>query len=100
MVNRLKALSSLPTAIWMPNSTFAQLPACYQGSPLEIAQAMAEDMKPGLGVHDAIDTLLRQLQDEADLTMSIPEEAPEEVRATMLLVGLLMAGIAEPMPTA
>ena len=52
------------------------------------------------GVHDAIDTTLRLLRESGVPVTTIPDHAHEEVRATMLIAGLLMWGVAEPMAQA
>jgi hypothetical protein len=92
----------LPKAVWMPTPLRATIPDCYQGTPLEMVEQMAADMKPGLGVHDAIDTLLRALADERDVHIDLdaPAETPEATRATMFVYALLFMGVAEEMAQA
>lgn len=91
-----------PPAIWMPTPLKAGIPDCYQGSALEMVQQMAESMKPGMGTHDAIDLLLRFLADERGLHIAfdVPDDTPEDTRATMFVRTLLFIGVAEEMPQA
>lgn len=84
----------------MPSHDTARLPSCYQGSPLEIVQDMAAEMNPRFGVDDAIDTTLAVLIEHGLPLTGIPKLAPEEIRATMFVVALLMWGVARPMPQA
>ena len=84
----------------MPNTSLAILPSCYQGSPIEMVEEMAEEMNPKYGIHDAIDTSLKMLHDSGVPITPIPTEAHEEVRAAMFIAGLLMWGVAEPMAQA
>lgn len=93
--------NDLPHAIWMPDLN-GLLPDCYQGSALEMAEEMARHMKPGLGVHDAIDLILRSLADEKDIhiDLSLPEGTPESVRAAGFICALLLTGVARKMPQA
>ncbi len=91
----------LPRAIWMPAHQH-DLPSCYQGTPLQMVQEMARYMKPGLGVHDAIDLLLRSLADERDVRIELHSQGkmPEEARASMFIYALLFSGVAREMPQA
>ena len=65
MRRRRKRYSTIPNAIWMP--TFRN-PSCYQGTPIEMVEQMADEMKPGLGVDDTIDLIARILADERGVT--------------------------------
>lgn len=91
------ASATLPRAIWMPGTT--DLPSCYQGSPVEMVEAMAQEMKPGLGGHDAIDRLLHTLGESRRVKIRLPE-GPLDRRAASFVVALLVSGIARPMPSA
>ena len=86
----------------MPTPLRATIPDCYQGTPLEMVQQMATEMRPGLGVHDAIDTLIRALADERGIRidLDVPAETPESTRATMFVYALLFMGVAETMAQA
>lgn len=88
---------TLPNAIWMPDPS--DLPACYQGSPVEMVSAMAEEMRPGLSLAEAIDHLLRNLGERKGVRIQIPE-SPAEVRASYFVAALLVTGIARPMAQA
>jgi hypothetical protein len=77
-----------------------QLPSCYQGTPLEIVEKMASDMKPGMGAHDSIDLLLRFLDDERDIRIKLPGELPEAARSELFVSALLVSGVAREMPQA
>jgi len=96
----VRSVSEIPPAIFMPTHSYARLPSCYQGTPLEIVQAMAKEMNPSFGVDDTIDTTLAMLREHGLPITGIPELAPEEVRATMFVVALLMWGVAHPMAQA
>jgi len=87
----------LPRAIWMPAMT--DLPACYQGSPLEMVKAMAAEMHPGLGMQEAMDQLLRTLDEHRRVRITLPE-GPDDHRATYFVGALLACGIARPMASA
>lgn len=95
-----RPLSRLPDAIWMPARRGGALPSCYRGSPLEMVQQMAAEMGEHLGVHDAIDLLLRFLADERGLKIRLPEQAPEGARALMFVGALVALRIAKEMPKA
>lgn len=101
-----EVLAGLPTAIWMPTACFSQLPCCYQGSPLEMVEQMAQEMGPKLGVHDAIDLLIEFLAERRDVKIVLPAEdgaggvLPEGVRAGIFVAILLDSGVAEPMASA
>jgi len=92
----------LPKAIWMPASSSAKLPSCYQGSPLEMVGEMGMEMKPAkpLGPHDTIDTLLRFLDDERNIKIKIPGQIPEGPRSQIFVSALLVTGVAREMPQA
>lgn len=67
-----------------------------------MVQEMARYMKPGLGVHEAIDLLLRSLADERNVRIELysPGEVPEEARASMFIYALLFSGVAREMAQA
>lgn len=88
---------SLPRAIWMPGQ--ADLPSCYQGSPVEMVKAMADEMKPGLDAHEAIEQLLKTLDESRRIRIRLPSGSAES-RAQHFVGALLAAGIARPMPSA
>lgn len=92
----------LPSAIWMPARHNGNLPDCYQGTALQMVEEMARYMKPGLGVNDAIDLLIRALADERGLHVDLcaPDDTPEPVRASMFVCALLLTGVAREMPQA
>lgn len=96
----VRSVSEIPHAIFMPSHNAARLPSCYQGEPLEIVQNMAQEMSPHFGVDDTIDTTLAMLREHGLPITGVPEQAPEEVRATMFVVALLMWGVAHPMAQA
>lgn len=73
-----------------------ELPDCYQGSPIEMVQQMAQQMKPGLGTDEAIDLLTEVLANYRGVHIEI-DEGPEELRATGFVVALLLCGLARPM---
>jgi hypothetical protein len=81
-------------------SLSAKLPACYQGTPLEMVKEMADEMKPGIGAHDAMDTLLRELDDQRNITIKLPAEIPEKPRSELFVSALLAIGVAREMPKA
>ncbi len=91
----------LPRAIWMPAHQ-RDLPSCYQGTPLQMVQEMARYMKPGLGIHDAIDLLIRSLADERDVRIELVNqgEVTKEAQASMFIFALLYSGVAKEMPGA
>ena len=95
-----QASRRLPDAIWMPARRNGFLPSCYRGSPLDMVQQMAAEMGEHLGVHDAIDLLLRFLGDERGLVIKLPEQAPEGARSLMFVAALLALRIAKEMPKA
>lgn len=88
-----------PNAIWMPTPASPTLPSCYQGSPLEMVKAMADEMKPGLSPHEAIDHLLSTLADSRRVRIRLPEGS-DEFRAQSFVAALLVSGIARPMASA
>jgi len=92
--------NDLPKAIWMP--AFSGLPSCYQGTPLQMVEEMARYMKPGLGIHDAIDILVRSLAEEkgVHIDMCFPDHTAEPVQAAMFVCALLFTRVAHEMPQA
>lgn len=94
------APSTLPSAIWMPAASTAQLPSCYQGTPLEIVHEMGTEMKPGIGTQDTLDFLLRFLDDERNIHIGLPPELPEAQRSELFVGALLAIGVAREMPKA
>jgi len=93
---------SLPRAIWMPSPFREGLPDCYQGTPLEMVEQMASQMHPSLDAHGAIDVLIDALAEERDLHIELqaPPETPEDVRAGMFVMALMVTGVAQEMPAA
>jgi len=87
----------IPNAIWMP--AFRN-PSCYQGTPVEMVQQMADEMKPGLGLDDTIDLIARFLAEDRGVRVRTPVEAPEDIRAEAFVRGLLTEGVAQEMPEA
>ena len=96
--NHRCSLKDLPRAIWLPS--LRGNPVCYQGSPLEIVEEMACGMKLGLGVHDAIDLLLRSLADERGINIKLPDNISEAVRASGFVYALILSGVAREMAQA
>lgn len=88
---------TIPKAIWMPGA--AELPACYQGSPIEMVEAMANEMKPGLAFEEAMEHLLASLEETRDIQIHLPE-VDIEYQAVFFVGALLAAGIARPMASA
>ena len=95
-------IENLPEAIWMPSPWDPGLPCCYQGTPLEMVRQMADEMRPGMGVNDTIDLLLRTLVDERQLRieLNLPNGTDERTRSSMFVCALLFSGVAEEMPQA
>jgi Flp pilus assembly protein TadB len=81
----------------MPDLT--DLPACYQGTPVEMVDAMAAEMHPGLSPHEAMDQLLQTLTETRRVRIQIPEGTADR-RATCFVIALLASGIARPMASA
>jgi len=80
-------------------TTPTELPSCYQGSPLEMVEAMAKEMHPGLSPEEAIDRLLRTLLESRRIQIQLPEGTAEQ-RAAFFVAALLVCGIARPMASA
>ncbi len=89
----------LPNAIWM-SARQGMMPSCYQGTPLEMVEQMADEMRPGYGIDDTIDLIARFLADERGIRVRTPDIAPEDVRAEAFVQGLLDTGVAEKVPGA
>jgi hypothetical protein len=90
---------ALPSSIWM-TAPLGQMPSCYHGTPLEMVEQMANEVKPGLGVHDTIDLILRCMADERGIRVRLPKVASEELRAEAFVKGLLELGVALSTPSA
>lgn len=94
------ASETLPSAIWMPTFAHSRLPNVYQGSPLEMVVAMADEMGEHLGVHDSLDLAIQFLKEQRGIKITISSEAPEDKRAKMFIHALLISGVAQPMAKA
>lgn len=91
-------LTSLPTAIWLPARS---LPRCYQGTPFQMVSEMADEINPGLGVPEAIELLLLELESNKRVFIRLPDdEVSDEMRAAFFVAALLITGVAKPMPSA
>lgn len=92
----------VPKAIWMPSPFRGGVPDCYHGTPLEMVEQMAQQMNPGIDVHEAIDVLIEALAQDRDLHIELqaPSNTPEDVRAGMFVLALMLTGVAEEMPAA
>lgn len=91
-------VSDLPKAIAIQGSA-QELPQCYQGTPLEIVQEMANKVHKGTTVHDAIDWFLLYVEDTYKLRLVIPgPEVAEKDRAAVFVAALLATSVARPMP--
>jgi hypothetical protein len=88
----------LPQAIWIPS---VPEPAVYRGDPLEIVQAMADEMGD-ISARDAIDLLIDELAFSRKVVINLhnPESLPDEGIAHLFVYALLDTGIARPLPQA
>lgn len=93
---------SIPKAIWMPSPFRGGVPDCYHGTPLEMVEQMAQQMNPGIDVHEAIDVLIEALAEDRHLQIELraPSNTPEDVRAGMFVFALMLSGVAREMPAA
>jgi hypothetical protein len=93
---------NIPKAIWMPSPFRGGVPDCYQGTPLEMVEQMAQQMSPNLDVPGAIDVLIEALAEDRNLQIELraPQGTPEDVRAGMFVLALVLSGVAEEMPAA
>lgn len=87
---------TLPQAIWIPS---VPEPVVYRGAPLEIVQAMADEMGD-ISARDAIDLILDELAFSRKVTINLhdPESLPDEGIAHLFVGALLATGIARPLP--
>jgi len=89
-----------PLSIWMPARYQTTIPDSYRGTPLEIVQQMADNMRPGLGIHEAINLITNSL---AERQIALPDTRrlpSEKIRATAFVVTLLLLGVARHTPKA
>ena len=89
----------LPEAIWIQNDP---CPLVYRGDPLEIVEAMAEEMGE-LTPRDAIDLLVSELAFNRNISIEIHGDTsplPDKALAEMFVFALLAVGIAKPLPQA
>lgn len=92
-----KAMEALPTAIWIPVNGMD--PVFYRGSPLEMVQEMASDMKE-VDLHVAVKKILAGLAEHRRVTIQFPEGLPDEALSRLFVYALLATGIGRPMPLA
>jgi len=87
---------TLPQAIWIPS---LPEPVVYRGAPLEIVQAMADEMGD-ISARDAIDLLIDELAFSRKVTINLreSENVPDDHVAHLFVGALLATGIARPLP--
>lgn len=61
---------------------------------------MAQEINPGLGVPEAIELLLLDLEDQRVFIKLPDDEVSDEMRAAFFVTALLVTGVAKPMPSA
>ena len=93
------SLDNLPQSIWIPK--FSTSSECYHGSPVEILQGLAQHLGPSVGIDDAISHLVRDMGEQGmQIRMPSPAEAPCTLRASLLILVLLLTGYAREVPQA
>jgi hypothetical protein len=85
-----EALRGLPRTISMGGTKHVSV---YHGTPLEMVRSMASEMGLGTDVHEAVSTLLDALGRNRGVLIAIPEDAPEDVVATLFVYALLDSGV-------
>jgi hypothetical protein len=88
-----EALTMLPEAIVMTREASVSI---YRGSPVEMVRQMAHEMKPGLSVPQAVQTLLTSIGFKRGILIAIPEDCPEDMLCALFVHALLDSGISEP----
>ncbi len=93
-----KALEGLPDVIWVPGSHPV---AVYRGSPSDIVQSMASEMKPkGLPLRVTITAILTGLAKKRGIAIELPSEYPDDILASLFVYALLDTGICRRVPQA
>lgn len=89
----LERLKTLPEAIVMTANASMSV---YRGTPIEMVQQMASEMKAGLSIHQAVQALLTSIGFKQGILIAIPEDCPEDLLCALFVHALLDTGISEP----